>query len=63
MLTADLNRHIGKTVRVHLTHGGTREGRLVQMLDGVARVERRYPGGTMTLAIPLRQIERVEVLL
>jgi hypothetical protein len=61
--TADLGRHIGKTVRVHLTHGGTREGQLLQLLDGMARVERRLPGGTMTLAIPLRQIERVEVLL
>jgi hypothetical protein len=29
----------------------------------MARVERRYPGGTMTLAISLREIERVEVLL
>ncbi len=61
--TTDLDRHIGKTVRLHLTHGGTREGRLVQLLDGMARVERRLPGGTMTLGIPLRQIERVEVLL
>lgn len=61
--TADLDRHTGKTVRLHLTHGATREGRLLQVLDGMARVERRLPGGTMTLAIPLRQIERVEVLL
>ena len=61
--TADLDRHIGKTVRVHLTHGGTREGQLLQVLDGMARVMRRLPGGTMTLAIPLRQIERIEVLL
>jgi len=35
----------------------------LQVLDGTARVERRYPGGVMTLAIPLRQVERVEVLL
>ena len=61
--TTDLARHIGKTVRLHLTRGAIREGQLVQMLDGVARVERRYPGGTMTLAISLRDIERVEVLL
>jgi hypothetical protein len=61
--TPDLDRHIGKTVRLHLTHGGTREGRLLQVLDGMARVERHLPGGTMALAIPLRQIERVEVLL
>jgi len=61
--TTDLAGHIGKTVRVHLTRGATREGRLVQVLDGMARVERRYPGGTMTLAISLREIERVEVLL
>jgi hypothetical protein len=61
--TTDLARHIGKTVRLHLTHGAIREGQLVQMLDGMARVKRRYPGGAMTLAIPLRQIERAEVLL
>ena len=61
--TMDLAGHIGKTVRLHLTHGATREGRLLQVLDGTARVERRYPGGVMTLAIPLRQVERVEVLL
>ena len=61
--TPDLAWHIGKTVRLHLTHGGTREGRLLQVLDGMARVERRLLGGTMALAIPLRQIERVEVLL
>ncbi|MBI4590322.1 MAG: hypothetical protein HY725_15940 [Candidatus Rokubacteria bacterium] len=61
--TADLDRHIGKTVRLHLTHGAPREGRLLQVLDGMARVERRLPGGTITLAIPLRQIERAEVLL
>jgi NADH-quinone oxidoreductase subunit N len=61
--TTDLAGHIGKTVRLHLTHGATREGRLLRVLDGMARVERRFPGGVMTLAIPLRQIERVEVLL
>ncbi|MBI2554066.1 MAG: hypothetical protein HYV92_06515 [Candidatus Rokubacteria bacterium] len=61
--TTDLAGHIGKTVRLHLTHGATREGRLVQVLDGMARVERRFPGGAMTLAISLREIERVEVLL
>lgn len=61
--TTDLAGHVGKTVRLYLTHGATREGRLLQVLDGTARVERRYPGGVMTLAIPLRQVERVEVLL
>ncbi len=61
--TMDLDRHVGKAVRVHLTQGGMREGRLLQVVDGTARVERRFPGGTMTLAIPFRQIERVEVLL
>ena len=60
---ADLDRHVGKTVRVHLTQGGTREGRLVQVIDRTARVERRLAGGRMTLAIPFGQIERVEVLL
>jgi len=59
----DLAQYLDKTVRLHLTHGTIREGRLVQLLDGMARVERRFPGGTMTLGIPLRQIERVEVLL
>ena len=59
----DLTQYLGKTVRLHLAQGTTREGRLVQLLDGMARVERRFPGGTMTLGIPLRQIERVEVLL
>ncbi|MBI3029728.1 MAG: hypothetical protein HYY64_09480 [Candidatus Rokubacteria bacterium] len=59
----DLTQYLGKTVRLHLTHGTTREGRLLQVLDGMARVERRFPGGTMTLGIPLKQIERAEVLL
>lgn len=59
----DLAQYLDKTVRLHLAHGTIREGRLVQLLDGMARVERRFPGGTMTLGIPLRQIERVEVLL
>ncbi len=60
--TTDLAGHIDKTVRVHLTDRTTREGRLLQVADGMARVERRLRGGVITHGIPLREIDRVEVL-
>lgn len=59
--TTGLGGHLDKTVRVHLTDGTTREGRLLQVAQGMARVERRLRGGVITHGIPLREIDRVEV--
>lgn len=60
--TKELARYVNKTVRLTLTRGAVREGYLLQIANGMARVERRYQAGNMTLAIPLREIERAEVL-
>lgn len=60
--TSDLAGHLEKTVRLHLTDGTTREGRLLQVAGGMARVERRQRGGVITHAIPTREINGVEVL-
>jgi hypothetical protein len=57
----ELGKHVGHTVRLYLARGVVREGKLLQILRGMARLERRYPGGAMTLAIPLHEIERAEV--
>jgi hypothetical protein len=57
----ELGAHIGHTVRLYLTRGVVREGKLLQILQGMARLERRYAGGATTLVIPLREIERAEV--
>jgi hypothetical protein len=59
----ELGKYVGHTVRLHLTRGVVREGHLLQIRQGMARVERRSPGGAMTLAIPLGEIEHAEVLI
>lgn len=58
----ELGAHIGATVRLRLVRGVVREGSLLQVTAGTARVERRYQGGSMTLVIPLNEITHAEVL-
>jgi hypothetical protein len=58
----DLDQHVGKTVRVQLTRGAIHEGRLLPMRGGAARVERRLQGGSITVTIPLADIQRLDVL-
>jgi hypothetical protein len=60
--TSELTRHVGQIVRLSLVQGVVREGDLLQVRDGVARLERRYSSGSMTFAIRLKEINRAEVL-
>lgn len=57
----ELTQYLNKRVRLTLVRGATREGLLLQVANGAARVERRYGTGTMVLAIPVKDIERAEV--
>ncbi len=59
----DLGQYINKTVRLTLRRGAVREGQLLQIASGMARVERRYEGGSAIIAIPLPEIQRAEVFL
>lgn len=58
----ELGAHIGATVRLRLARGVVREGSLLQVTASIARVERRYQAGSMTLVIPLNEITHAEVL-
>ncbi len=58
----ELGRHVGKMVRIIVTPNTVREGLLVQVGDGMARIERRYAGGSMVIAIPVGHIERAELM-
>ncbi|HEX9627982.1 MAG TPA: hypothetical protein VGA00_13670 [Acidiferrobacterales bacterium] len=57
---AELARHLGRKVRLHVGGGLVREGKLVDLQNGVAIVERRYDGALITLKVRLVEIERAE---
>lgn len=59
---ASLSRHVGAQVRLHLTGDQpVRDGILVGVQGGEARVEQRLYGGKITAHVSLGEIRRVEV--
>lgn len=59
---ADLGEHIGRDVRVYTNRTGVvRKGILVSIDGPDLNIEQRLYGGKMSVHVPLRSIERVEV--
>lgn len=56
-----LQRHIGKQVRFHVSGSSVREGTLIGIEGGLAHVQRNRGDNEMTLTIALRHVDRVEV--
>lgn len=58
----DLHQYVGRNVRIEQAGDKLREGVLIQAQYGIAIVERRYADGKTTVEVPIRLIEKVEVL-
>lgn len=58
-----LGRYVGRTVRIMTARNQEREGILMATDEDRVVLERRMYGGSMSVPVPLREIERVEVLL
>lgn len=57
----ELNKHIGKPVRILASGGRKRSGILLKLHNGVATLEERIYGGTLTSRVALGDIKKVEV--
>ena len=57
----DLNKHIGKQVRISLPKGVVREGTLTEALPNLVTVARDYGRGDMKFEVLVKQVEKAEV--
>ena len=57
----ELNRHIGRQVRILASGGRKRSGVLVKLRNGVATLEEHVYGGKLTSSVALGDIKKVEV--
>lgn len=57
----ELPSAIGKSVRVDLTDGRERNGKLLSIDDGTLRLEQRSSGGTMEFPVRVDQVKRILV--
>lgn len=60
--SAELPKHIGRSIRIREKRAAVREGVLAEVTATQVTLERRYGGGVVTFNVPLKQIEKVEVL-
>lgn len=58
---AELDRYLGRYVRLHERSQAVREGKLLQISGGAAVLEREYGTGNVVVKVPLARIERAEV--
>ena len=60
--TSELSKHLGRQVRIRDLRMAVREGVLAVVSPTLITLERRYGGGAMTFNVPMKQIEKAEVL-
>lgn len=60
--SAELPKYIGRSIRIREKRAAVREGVLAEVTATQVTLERRYGGGAVTFNVPLKQIEKVEVL-
>lgn len=56
-----LGEYLGRPVRILASGGRKRSGRLLKLDRGIATIEERIHGGTLTTSVALRDIRNVEV--
>lgn len=59
--SSKLGDYIGRPVRIMASGGRKRAGKLLKLDRGIATVEERIHGGTLTTSVALRDIKQVEV--
>ncbi len=57
----ELDRHLDRSARVHLSNGREREGRLVVVEEGRLVLRQRMHGGNVSYPLTFAEIDRVEI--
>lgn len=58
----ELPKYIGRSIRIREKRAAVREGVLAEVSATQVTLERRYGGGSVTFKVPIKEIEKVEVL-
>ena len=59
---SELSKYVGRQARIRELRSTVREGVVAVVTPTMVTLERRYGGGAMTFNVPMKQIEKVEVL-